>query len=434
MLNTPIWIEAIDVYLEHRLTREYVGRLYYENDSFIFTYDEKYLYNGCIPLGPDLPLSKKQFTSSSLFPSFEDRLPSEENPAYEEYLKIAGVSRIGRKNPFILLCTLGHKGPSSFIFLPAIKHINSDEVMKFRKFLGLSIREFSDIFDFSPATINRIEKNKSTGKDALKRLEIYIEHPEVLFDEIRKNGYKINDQKREYIENLLILNLSKEEVEKARAPEDLDFFITYLDKVYRSLYIKNSHKHINKEVLKKLREEVFLISQYAIKKYYKKDIVIHPKIGNQPYDAVITTHDEQPLEILEATIALDGHQEHKIDLQIEKYGYAGAWYPPDVSGSKNKGYSIGEPSLHVFRGHEICHQELQLINKALENKIKKQYQNVTLLVGYSGFKIVFVDREKVLLDNFIKDFLNKNKINGINKIVFVDTTKINPLVEYPIGA
>ena len=63
MLNKPK-IEAVDVYLEKRKTREYVGRLSREGKKFIFIYNDSYLYKGkAIPLGPDLPLTKKKFIS-----------------------------------------------------------------------------------------------------------------------------------------------------------------------------------------------------------------------------------------------------------------------------------------------------------------------------------------------------------------------------------
>ena len=65
--------------------------------------------------------------------------------------------------------------------------------------LGLSIREFSEVFDFSPATISKIEKNKTSGKDALKRLERYYNFWDVALSEVLKNGNKINESKKEHL-------------------------------------------------------------------------------------------------------------------------------------------------------------------------------------------------------------------------------------------
>lgn len=205
MLTNLKRIEAIDVYLARIKTREYVGRLSYKDSNFIFTYSDLYLNNRrSIPLGPDLPLSKKEFVSTQLFPTFHDRIPSRENPAYEEYCKMAGID-VSEKRPLILLGTLGSKGPSSFVFAPVFKvTFNNQDVKRFRELLKLTVREFGELFDFSPNTIHAIENNKSSGQDALKRLEIYYRFPEVALRDVMKNRFKINDEKSNYVEELFL--------------------------------------------------------------------------------------------------------------------------------------------------------------------------------------------------------------------------------------
>jgi HipA-like protein len=194
-------ISGVDVYFEKRKIREYVGRLRFVDKKFIFIYDDVYLYKErSISLGPDLPLTAKKFTAKVLFPSFADRIPSVENPAYNEYCKMVGIDP-NEKNPLILLSTLGRKGPSSFIFIPYYENIiTKEDVINFRSSLNLTIREFSKIFDFSFASINRIETGLASGKDVLKRLEIYISFPKVALYELQKNGPKIKDEKRKFAE------------------------------------------------------------------------------------------------------------------------------------------------------------------------------------------------------------------------------------------
>lgn len=205
MLTNLKRIEAVDVYLARIKTREYVGRLSYKNEKFIFTYDDSYLNNKrSISLGPDLPLSKKEFVSTQLFPTFHDRIPSRENPAYEEYCKMAGID-VSEKRPLILLGTLGSKGPSSFVFAPVFKvTFNNQDVKRFRELLKLTVREFGELFGFSPNTIHAIENNKSSGQDALKRLEIYYRFPEVALRDVMKNRSKINDEKSNYVEEFFL--------------------------------------------------------------------------------------------------------------------------------------------------------------------------------------------------------------------------------------
>lgn len=205
MLNKQKKIEAIDVYLEKRKAREYVGNLSHEGRNFIFTYSDSYLYQDrSIPIGPDLPLTKKKHTSNTLFPSFEDRIPSTQNPAYQEYCKMVGIDP-NEKDLLTLVATLGQKGPSSFIFSPANTiTITQEDLINFRKELNLTTREFGELFDFSPATIHRIEKKLVSGKDALKRLEIYFYFPDAALYEVTRNRFKINDEKFKFVEDFFI--------------------------------------------------------------------------------------------------------------------------------------------------------------------------------------------------------------------------------------
>jgi hypothetical protein len=71
------------------------------------------------------------------------------------------------------------------------------------------MREFSELFDLSASTIYRIENNKTTGKDALKRLEIYYMFPEIALYEAQKNAFKINDEKRKHVEKILTSSIKK---------------------------------------------------------------------------------------------------------------------------------------------------------------------------------------------------------------------------------
>src|ERR1700738_3483851 len=88
---------AVLVYLDRKKTRSYVGRLTRKIESnktkFCFEYDHQYLKRKyAIPLGPELPLSQTIYKSENLFTSFQDRIPSRDNPAYPDYCKEAGIS------------------------------------------------------------------------------------------------------------------------------------------------------------------------------------------------------------------------------------------------------------------------------------------------------------------------------------------------------
>jgi HipA-like protein len=160
-----------------------------ENVKLVFTYDENYFKaKNIIPLGPEFPLTQREFSSEKLFPSLEDRIPSLQNPAYPEYCSAMGIDP-KEQDPIILLSSIGRKGPSSFIFYPIFERkIKTEDVIKFRKSLGLTTREFSAIFEFSQSSLNALERNRILGSEILKRLEIILNFSNVALDFLLING------------------------------------------------------------------------------------------------------------------------------------------------------------------------------------------------------------------------------------------------------
>ena len=211
MKNVKKKIIAVDVYLEKYTSREYVGRLTHQNNQFIFCYDDTYLYSEkAIALGPDIPCTQKKHQSKKLFISFEDRIPSRQNPAYKEYCEMTGISP-KETDLLVLLSTIGQKGPSSFVFVPVYDdNFTKEDLKTFRKSLNLSIRDFAKLFDFAPATIHRIEQGRSSGKDTLKRVELYTLFPEVALYEINRFGYRVGSKISQHVKKILELTLSKE--------------------------------------------------------------------------------------------------------------------------------------------------------------------------------------------------------------------------------
>ena len=166
---SPKNIVAIEIYLQHKLTRTYVGKLTKikknKKDLFLLQYDSQYLIKeNSIPLGPELSLARQSYESLDLFPSFQDRIPSKENPAYIDYCKTTGISK-DEQDPIILLATIGKQGPSSFVFEPIYKEdFETVNLKEYRQELGLTIREFADLFDISASHLQKIESKKSWGK------------------------------------------------------------------------------------------------------------------------------------------------------------------------------------------------------------------------------------------------------------------------------
>ncbi|GEM_PF-523820 len=189
---------SVDVFAEGRRARDHAGRLERHanpdgKQGFRFTYEDAYLrQHDAVSVGPELPLTRKSFFSVQLFPSFSDRIPSRENPAYPEYCVATGISPY-EADPFVLLTTIGRRGPSCLVFEPAAcESFGSEEAREFRASLGLSLREFGLLFDFSPFTIQKVESGKQTGRDVLRRMELYARFPEAAWFEMTRNRPKVH--------------------------------------------------------------------------------------------------------------------------------------------------------------------------------------------------------------------------------------------------
>lgn len=203
-------VRAIDVYVEGRYVRECAGKL--ERDlgpdgqqGFRFTYNNAYLKKpDAVSIGPELPLTGRTYFSERLFPSFADRIPSRANPAYPEYCAVTGISET-ESDPFVLLTTIGKRGPSCFVFEPVEGyHFGQEEAAEFRAGLGLSLRNFGRLFDFSPFTIQKIESGKQTGRDVLKRMELYARFPEAAWFEMNRNRAKLHTDQWRRLEKLYL--------------------------------------------------------------------------------------------------------------------------------------------------------------------------------------------------------------------------------------
>lgn len=196
MLYEKMQVIGIDIFLERYATREYVGRLIQKNDNYIFSYAESYLnQKNIIPLGPEFPLTKINFVSSILFPSLHDRLPDPDNPAYEDYCVSAGIAK-DEKDTILLLGTIGKRGPSSFIFeLAYDDKFDAKVCEEFRHQLGLSLDDFAHLFEVSLSILQKMKAGKTSGKEILKRIEIFSHFPEVLERQVKIQGKWLHNDK-----------------------------------------------------------------------------------------------------------------------------------------------------------------------------------------------------------------------------------------------
>ncbi|MBA3814596.1 MAG: HipA N-terminal domain-containing protein [Alphaproteobacteria bacterium] len=189
-------INAIDIFLERFQTRLFVGRLENLSNKFHFSYCDVYLKEkNVISLGPEFPLTQKDFYSPTLFKSLKDRIPDPDNPAYASYCKEFSISPL-TTDPLILLATIGRRGPSSFIFEPVYAaHFTFKDFDELRKSLELSLQDVALLFDVSLSILQKIKAGDSSGKEVLKRLQLYYLFKDTLMFQIKCNGKFLHSDK-----------------------------------------------------------------------------------------------------------------------------------------------------------------------------------------------------------------------------------------------
>lgn len=192
------------VFSEDARGRVFVGELKRTADGYSFLYDHDYMSrSSATELGPDIPLSLNEIRSKKFFESLYDLIPSRENPAYKDYCHSVGISP-DEKDPMALLAKLG-KGPSNFVFevAPCDELLSGEQLIEFRRNLGLSQRQFANFFDIPIATLQTIEKETSDARTTRRYLQIFIEHPAALWKILEKRGLYIHSRQKEVMEKFV---------------------------------------------------------------------------------------------------------------------------------------------------------------------------------------------------------------------------------------
>lgn len=196
--------DKINVYSQTQTKRVFVGILARENKKYSFEYNNNYKkLKNALPLGPELPLWKGKISSDTLFESFLERIPSKNNPAYKDYCREWGIDE-NENDFFVLLATIGGRGPSTFIFEPAFAcEFGASELKSFRTRLGLTQAEFEIFFHISHMTLVRLEKDKLKNRFYMDYFSLFANVPEALRWLLKKRGQLLHDEKMAALEKML---------------------------------------------------------------------------------------------------------------------------------------------------------------------------------------------------------------------------------------
>jgi len=117
------------------------------------------------------------------------------------------------------------------------------------------------------------------------------------------------------------MNISKENLEKKRTPEELyEFVQKSLSSISKDEQSKKEAR-LRKNGSKELIEEVYPLSIFCRIKYNGKDVICYPVIGSQGYDARVETQDGELVEVIELTWPIDGQKEYLERKKLNEQGY-----------------------------------------------------------------------------------------------------------------
>ena len=384
----PQNIIGVDVFLERFQTRMYVGKLEKAKGQFHFSYGPSYLkMKNIISLGPEFPLTQQDFYSPELFPSFADRLPDPENPAYADYCAAAGIA-VTTTDPIVLLSTIGKRGPSSFIFEPIYKDsFNFDDCEKFREKLGLSMQDFALLFEISLSILQKIKAGGTSGKEILKRLEIFMKYPEILHRQIKKNMKWLHPNKqRELMFNLLKENLSLLDTQSfsfEKAGDLIDqaidcyMYISYKDEPR----IEKEIKTFNTEI-----KPIFKIAEYLkLLGCVPQRITFCSKNEALGYDGVFRWPDQEvKLEVTRAIDEEDGKNEHLSKEDAKRRPIIAPDFNYREHGIKHRSQlSNNLPTQTLYTNPTVQNFQdiIQHLKKAFDNKnSKEKYKGMWLIM------------------------------------------------------
>jgi HipA-like protein len=96
--------------------KQLVGELTQATRGWSFSYASKWIQKG-VQIDPDLPLQSKPIVSKELHEFFSERIPPKDSGQFIHYAKIWELHE-ELKDRMSLLVTLGHRGPSNYVFYP----------------------------------------------------------------------------------------------------------------------------------------------------------------------------------------------------------------------------------------------------------------------------------------------------------------------------
>jgi len=204
--------------------------------------------------------------------------------------------------------------------------------------------------------------------------------------------------------------ISIEELTKKRTPSELLGWVKRKMDQIGSTDEGERALRLREGLAKQLMEEVYPLALFGWRKFGNTDqILIHPIIGNQSYDAVVTDLRSKPASqtYVEITQSHEGESDYLRMLNLQQRGFTFSHGPVIKTGTKKTGRLVSTPPK-VVTPNEVARNELGKIVDAAKRKAAKDYPiNTSLIIVFNDDWFFRQAIDDANLDTFIKKYILK---------------------------
>jgi len=218
------------------------------------------------------------------------------------------------------------------------------------------------------------------------------------------------------------LILDRMEMEQARSPEDLHAWVMRKCRELSASPEAKTFARSGATLPKKFYDEIFPLSVFAAHQYRgRTDVLVEPHLGNDNFDAKITTNRGSQAEKLfvEITYAKDGHDESLRMEVLAREGHVFLTGPVAKSGRRGAPNRLVTVEPEAVSHTKTVENYLQLIESRVTAKARASYgRDYVLLVAVDDYLPLIQESDWQLLDQRARSLINQLVLD-FSRVVFV---------------
>jgi len=198
--------------------------------------------------------------------------------------------------------------------------------------------------------------------------------------------------------------ISRTEYETPRKPRELCNYIADVRDAVMNDASERKQARLRRGLYKQYLDELIPLSIYAAIQYDGSDVLVRPLIGNQGYDAVVTTPEGKNIDVIEITSPIDGLKESNNSKLINERGFG-----------ETEMYTPGEELITIF---ERCLASAR--KKSIRDYMYECHSSILVAVSYPPPFDCHKERYQRLIDDFALDLARIDYL--ATRVFLVDVT------------